>query len=63
MENMDDYLHGLRRESSASSICDAMIYVCFESDYPGHQILKDGSREEISKTPGSVHDTPNWLAD
>jgi hypothetical protein len=63
MNDMDTFLNGLRRETSESSICDAMIYVCFESDYPGHNAVQEGSREAVHKAVGSVHDTPNWLSD
>jgi len=63
MKDMDSFLHGLRQETSASNICDAMIYVCFESDYPGHKTGREESQDAVNKAIGSVHDTPNWLCD
>jgi len=63
MKNVNSSSDGLPQDDSPSKMCDAMIYVCFESDFPGHKAEQDGAREAVNKAVGSVHDTPNWLND
>jgi len=46
---------------SGEGMCNAMIYVCFESNYEGHHIYQEGSQEAVKKSRGCIHDTQPWI--
>jgi len=51
----------VREQTSAEGMCNAMIYVCFESNYEGHHIYQDGAQEAVRKSRGCIHDTQPWI--